>query len=239
MTAVYGATAMSAPWRLPAFSASKARAIGSAAAEGRGSRATSRAAGPRARRSTAAPTRASASAINVSAVTAGLRLPPNATYAESAPSSATVIRSTARSTTTVPTARPNDDPPFFFSNQARYTSPIFAGKMTFTQKESASISTAARREIMMSIVLMSTLHRKPRRISVPAHAARAATRATLFALVIALATCSRSKLLAAFQSAMRSSAVNAKAKIVDGRVARSRMLNVVPSRFMRRTFSLV
>ena len=229
---------MSVPLPLPALSASKARAIGSAAATGRGSRATSRAAGPRPRRSTAAPTKASASATRVSAVTAGLRLPPNATYAESAPRSATVVRSTARSTMTVPTARPKDDPPFFFSSQARYTSPIFAGKITLTQKESARISTAARREMLMSIVVISVLHRRPRRISVPKHAARAATRATLSALVIALATCSRLKLLAALQSAKRSSAVSAKAKSVEGRVARSRMLNVAPSRFMRRTFSL-
>ena len=235
---MYGATARSTPWRLPSFSASKARAIGSAAAAGRGSRATSRAAGPRPTRSTAAPSRASASAMRVSAVTAGLRLPPNATYAESAPRSATVIRSTARSTTTVPTARPNDDPPFFFSSQARYTSPIFAGKITLTQKESARISTAARREMLTLIVVINVLHRNPRRISVPRHAASAAARAALFALVIALATCSRLKLLAALQSAKRSSAVNAKAKSVDGRVARSRMLNVVPSRFMRRMFSL-
>ena len=229
---------MSVPLRLPALSASKARAIGSAAAAGRGSRATSRAAEPRPRRSTAAPTRASVSAMSVSAVTAGLKLPPNATYAESAPSSATVVRSTARSTITVPTARPKEDPPLFLSSQARYTSPIFAGKITFTQKESARISTAARREMLISIVVINVLHRSPRRISVPRHAARAAARATLFALVIALATCSRSKLLAALQSAKRSSAVNAKAKSVDGRVARSRMLNVAPSRFMRRTFSL-
>ena len=185
------------------------------------------------------PTTASASAISVSAVTAGLRFPPNATYAESAPSSATVIRSTARSTTTVPTARPNDDPPFFFSSQARYTSPIFAGRITLTQNESARISTAARREMLMLIVPISTLHRSPRRASVPQHAARAAARATVFALAMVLPTCSRSKLLAALQSAKRRSAVSAKAKSVDGRVARSRMLKVVPSRFMRRTFSLV
>ena len=235
---MYGATAISVPWRLPAFSASKARAIGSAAATGRGSRATSRAAGPRPTRSTAAPSRASASAMRVSAVTAGLRLPPNATYAESAPKSATVIRSTARSTMTVPTARPNDDPPFCLRSQARYTSPIFAGKITLTQNDRARISTAARRERLMSIVVINVLHRRPRRISVPKHAARAAVRAAVFALVIALATCSRLKLLAALQSATRRSAVNAKAKSVDGRVARSRMLNVVTSRFMRRTFSL-
>lgn len=237
MIAVYGATATREPRWLPALSASNARAIGPARTDGSGRRATSRAAEPRARRSTAMPIDASARAISVSAVAAGLRLPPNATSAESAPRSATVTRSTARSTTTPPTARPNEEPPFCLSSQARYTSPIFAGRITLTQKESARISTAARREMSIPVVPSSTRQRSPRTTNVPRHAASAAASAGASAPPIVRPTCARSKLLAAFQSATRSSTVNAKARSVDGRVARSRMLNVDPVRLMRRTRS--